>query len=144
MARDSNCIFCKIVAVELPAAVVFESESLIAFLDVGPLAEGHLLLVPREHYTLLTELPPALALKMGSVLPRLGRALLEVTGADGFNVLQSNGEAAGQIVPHVHFHLIPRTREDGLGYRWNAGKYGEGRAEALAAKYQTALSRRQD
>lgn len=144
MARDSNCIFCKIVAVEVPAAVVFESESLIAFLDVGPLAEGHLLLVPREHYTLLTELPPALALKMGSVLPRLGRALLDVTGADGFNVLQSNGEAAGQIVPHVHFHLIPRTPEDGLGYRWNAGKYGEGRAEALAAEYQVALSRRPD
>jgi len=144
MARDSDCIFCKIVTVELPAAVVFESESLIAFLDVRPLAEGHLLLVPREHYPLLTDVPPAVALKMGSVLPRLGRALLDVTGADGFNVLQNNGEAAGQIVSHVHFHLIPRTRNDGLGYRWNAGKYGEGRAEVLAVEYQTALARRSD
>jgi len=144
VARDPQCIFCKIVAVEIPAAVVFESESLIALLDIGPLAEGHLLVVPRDHYAAITDLPVALASEIGSVLPRLGRALLEVTGADGFNVLQNNAQVAGQVVPHVHLHLIPRKPQDGLGYRWNAGTYGEGRVEALAAAYQAALSRRTD
>lgn len=142
--RDPNCIFCKVVASEIPAAVVYESESILAFLDVAPLSEGHLLVVPREHCSRLHDLSAAACAEIGSVLPKLGRAVLDVTGAEGFNILQNNGEAAGQVVDHVHLHLIPRRMDDGLGYRWNAGEYAAGRADALAVQYRALLSRSMD
>ena len=140
MARDSNCIFCKIIAAEVPAAVVYEDDSILAFLDIGPLADGHLLVIPLEHYTRLTDVPPERCAQMASVLPFLGRAVLEVTKSEGFNVLLNQGAVAGQAVPHIHFHIIPRRKDDQLGYRWNAGKYSEGRASQLAAAYQAALA----
>lgn len=141
MSRDPNCVFCKIVAVEIPAQVVYENEFMLAFLDTGPLADGHLLVIPREHLALLTDLSPAQVGRLVGILPMLGRALLDVTGAEGFNVLLNQGPSAGQVVPHLHFHLIPRRSADGLGYRWKAGTYAKGRAGELAAAYQQALSR---
>lgn len=140
MARNPDCIFCKIVAVELPASVVYEDHSVMAFMDIGPLADGHLLVIPREHYQLLVDMPRELCAQVAAVLPKLGRALQAVTGAPAFNVLLNNGEVAGQAVHHAHWHLIPRRPEDGLGYRWNAGKYPPGRIEELAAAYQKALA----
>lgn len=139
MTREPDCIFCKIVAVEIPAAVIYENESLVAFLDISPLAEGHILVIPREHYARVADLPASVCTQIAIALPKLGRALLEVTKAEGFNILANNGEVAGQVVPHVHFHLIPRKANDGLGYRWNAGSYAAGRAEEIAAAYQAAL-----
>jgi histidine triad (HIT) family protein len=140
--REPNCIFCRIVAAEVPAAVVYEDDSVIAFLDVNPLADGHLLVVPRGHYARLTDTPPETLAELASVLAPLGRALLQVTGAEGFNLLQNNGRASGQVVEHVHFHLIPRKTGDGLGYRWNAGQYPPGRCNELATAFQKALARR--
>ena len=139
MPRREDCIFCKIVAGEIPASVLFQSESGLAFLDVNPLSDGHLLYVPRDHYERHSEIPPALAGKMAEAIPRLGRALLAATKADGYNLLLNEGAAAGQVVPHVHYHLIPRKPGDGLGYRWNAGAYESGRAEEIAAAYKKAL-----
>ncbi|UCE58824.1 MAG: HIT family protein [Phycisphaerales bacterium] len=144
MTRATDCIFCKIVAVEIPAAVVFENDSIFAFLDVGPLAEGHLLVIPRDHYANLVELPSSLCAQIGSLIPKLGRVLLDVTAAEGFNLLANQGRVAGQVVPHVHFHLIPRVADDQLGYRWNAGEYPPGRSEELAAAYQAALAEHED
>ena len=138
--RDQNCIFCKIIAAELPSAVVYEDESILAFLDIGPLADGHLLVIPHEHYARLTEIPAERFAQMASALPLLGRAAIEVTKAEGFNVLLNQGAVAGQAVSHLHFHIIPRKKDDQLGYRWNAGKYPEGRAVQLAAAYQAALA----
>jgi len=140
MSRDPNCVFCKIVAAEIPASVVYEDEETLSFLDVGPLAEGHLLVVPRDHYERLSDLAPERCAKMASILPVLGRALLQVTQAAGFNVLVNQGRVAGQAVPHVHFHIIPRKENDQLGYRWNAGKYPTGRGAELAAAYQKVLA----
>lgn len=142
MARNPDCNFCKIVAVEIPASVVYENDSLVAFLDINPLADGHLLVIPRDHYGALDQMPPAVCGQLCAALPALGRALLEVTGASGYNVLQSNGQAAGQVVPHVHFHLIPRQPIDDLGFRWNAKKYPQGRAEELAGELQRVLAAR--
>jgi histidine triad (HIT) family protein len=140
LMRDPDCIFCKIAAGEIPSAVVFENESAFAFLDVGPLAEGHVLVIPRDHYARVTDLPESVCAQIATVIPRLGRALMEVTQAAGFNLLANNGEAAGQVVQHVHFHLVPRVPKDGLGYRWNAGKYEPGQAERIAADYRSALT----
>ncbi len=139
MARREDCIFCKIVAGEIPASVLWEADSGLAFLDVNPLSEGHMLFVPRDHYERLSEMPPALTAKMAEAIPRLGRALLAATKAEAYNLLLNEGAAAGQVVPHVHYHLIPRKSGDGLGYRWNAGAYETGRADEIAAAYRKAL-----
>ena len=139
MRRDPDCVFCKIIAGDIPGHIVFESPEMLAFLDIGPLADGHVLLVPREHYETIIDLSPELMAALAKTMRSLGEVLLEVTGAPGFNVLQNNGAVAGQVVNHVHFHLIPRFDGDGLGYRWNAGAYEPGRAEALASAYRVAL-----
>jgi len=144
VSRGVDCIFCKIVAVEIPASVVYEDESILAFLDIGPLADGHLLVIPREHTSKLSELSASDSAKLGAVLPALTRALLEVTGAEGFNLLVNEGRTAGQLVSHVHFHLIPRWGNDQLGYRWNAGTYEAGRIEELAVAYQDELAKNRD
>jgi len=141
MVRNPHCVFCKIVAAELPSSVVYEDESLIAFLDVNPLAEGHLLVLPRDHYERLTDLPSTLCSRVSAALPMLARALMKVTGTEGLNLLQSNGRVAGQVVDHVHFHMIPRLKDDGLGFRWTAGTYPSGRADQIAADLQVALAR---
>ncbi len=140
MPRDPDCIFCKITAGDIPSHTVYEDEDVFAFLDIGPLAEGHVLIIPRDHHSELAAMPAELCAKIASLLPRLGRAALGVTGAEGFNVLVNNGAAAGQVVGHVHWHLIPRQTRDGLGYRWNAGEYAEGRAAQVADAYKAALA----
>lgn len=139
MGSDPDCIFCKIVAKQIPAAVVFEDESLIAILDVNPLAEGHLLVIPREHYEQIVDMPEETWAHVAASIPQLGRAVLSVSGAEGFNLLQNNGRVAGQAVNHVHFHLIPRRADDGLGYRWNAGSYSPGRDAEFVEAYKAAL-----
>ena len=140
MASKSDCIFCKIVAGDVPSSTVYEDEAVRVFMDVGPLAEGHLLVIPRDHCAEITSLTPDQAASIGRVLPVLGRALLKVTGAEGFNVLCNQGTVAGQVVMHVHFHLIPRVTGDALGYRWNSGTYPAGRAEELATAVCEALA----
>ncbi|MBK8268432.1 MAG: HIT family protein [Planctomycetes bacterium] len=138
--QDTNCIFCKIVLGQIPAIKVFESDTALAFLDVGPLAEGHVLIVPKEHYSDIRKITPEeLALVM-TPIPKLAAAIMRATGAQGLNFLQNTGAVAGQSVFHLHFHLIPRNDSDGLGYRWNAGKYAEGRAEELRTKIMAELA----
>ena len=141
MPRDPNCIFCKIAASAIPASVVYEDKHVVAFLDINPLSEGHILVIPREHCANIADMPAEECTQLFSIVPMLGRALLEVTRAAGFNVLLNSGAAAGQVVPHVHCHLVPRKPGDGLGYRWNAGKYAAGRDVELTAAYRKCLGR---
>lgn len=130
---DSGCIFCKIIAGEIPCHRLFEDEAVLSFLDVGPLAVGHALVIPKGHWPLLTDATEAAAERCIAVAKKLGPIVCELTGADGWNVLQNNGKAAGQEVDHVHFHVIPRKAGDGLGYRWNAGEIDHAAAKLLAA-----------
>lgn len=139
-SHDPSCIFCKIVAAQIPAHVIHEDRSTLAFLDIGPLAEGHLLIIPRIHAAKLSDLPAEVAGDLGTQLPHLGRALMKVVSVSAYNVLCNEGEAAGQAVRHVHFHLIPRKSGDQLGYRWNAGAYSGNRASELAARFQEVLA----
>jgi histidine triad (HIT) family protein len=140
MASDPNCVFCKIVAGEIPCMRVFEDDSTLAFLDIGPLAEGHVLVIPKGHYEHLDDMQSDVVASLASHFPKLGKAVMKATAAQGYNVLQNNGAEAGQEVPHVHFHIIPRSDSDGLGYRWNASKYDEGRAEEVQSAVQKALA----
>lgn len=141
MSRDPGCIFCKILAGEIPAAIVYQDQAVVAFLDVGPLAEGHLLVVPREHHPRLIDLPGDSMGRITAALPLLGQVVMEVTGATGFNLLLNEGPVAGQVVPHMHFHMIPRRPGDQLGYRWASGKYAAGRDRELTAALQAAVAR---
>lgn len=141
MNRSDSCIFCKIVAGAIPAARVYEDDAVLAFLDIGPLAEGHVLVVPKDHAERLDTMSPDAVAAAMRVLPPLARAMCSVTGATAYNVLLNVGRAAGQEVPHVHFHLIPQRGSDGLGYRWKSGTYPAGRIDVLAAEFRAALDR---
>jgi histidine triad (HIT) family protein len=140
MSEPSDCIFCNIVSGKIPAQVVLDTEEAVAFLDIAPLAEGHTLLIPKRHYQVLHEMPPAELQALTAHLPRLAAAVMGATGAEAYNILQNNGRSAGQAVGHVHFHIIPRTAVDDLGYRWNAKQYEEGRADDLSARIRSLLS----
>ena len=139
MSRDPDCIFCKIIEGTIPSMKVYEDDACLSFLDIGPLADGHLLLIPKDHHRQLDTMSPELVGRVAGVLPTLARAVIQVTGAAGYNVLQNNGRLAGQAVDHVHFHIIPRQADDGLGYRWNPGQYPPGRAEQLHEAIQKSL-----
>ncbi len=127
-----QCIFCKIGAGEIPSARVLEDSSAFAFLDIGPLAEGHVLLIPKAHFATLDQMPADAAAGLMRHLPALVRAVQAATGCQGVNVLQNNGAAAHQAVGHVHFHIIPRNAGDAFQFNWPAGKYPPGRADQLA------------
>lgn len=116
--RDPDCIFCKIVAGEIPSARVLETDAAVAFLDVRPVNHGHLLLVPREHHPTLADLPDEAAAEAAALLPRLARAVLKTTGAEGLNLIVNNGRCAGQTIDHVHWHLIPRFADDAVNWPW--------------------------
>ncbi len=135
----SDCIFCKIVEGVIPCHKLYEDDTVLSFLDIGPLSRGHCLVIPKTHYPTLDEVPPAVAGACASVLPRLGRAVIETTGAPGWNVLQNNGVVAGQEVGHVHFHIIPRQDGDGLGYRWLADKLDTAVAAQLVEQITAKL-----
>lgn len=141
MCSDGPSIFTKIVNGEIPAHRVYENDEVLAFLDIGPLAPGHVLLIPKTEYATLDEIPETTAAALGAALPRLVRAVKEATGADGINVLQNNGKVAGQAVFHVHYHIIPRVEGDGLGYRWNPKSYPAGEAEQMRDKLAALLAK---
>ncbi|MDP6546101.1 MAG: HIT family protein [Phycisphaerae bacterium] len=136
---DSDCLFCKIVAGEIPATKVLEDEVCVAFMDIGPLAEGHVLLIPKVHAETLDELPSEQAGEMLGNLPALVKAVRAATACQGVNVLQNNGRAAHQEVMHVHFHVIPRNEGDAFGFNWPAGSYAPGRMEELAEAVRSEL-----
>ncbi|MFH5800235.1 HIT family protein [Haladaptatus sp. CMAA 1911] len=109
----NDCIFCQIVAGEIPSKTVYEDESVLAFLDVNPLAPGHTLVISKDHHETLGDVPKDTANDLFSVLHDLTPAVEAAVDADASNVAFNNGEAAGQEVPHVHGHIIPRFDGDG-------------------------------
>ncbi len=127
-------IFARIVAGEIPCQCVFENEHVFAFLDINPIAVGHTLLVPRRTVERIEDLPAEEAAELARQLPILVRRVVAATGATGCNILLNNGVVAGQEVPHVHFHIIPRRAGDGLGYRWRPQKGDPGELTALAER----------
>jgi histidine triad (HIT) family protein len=132
-------IFDRILSGEIPCYRIYEDEHVLAFLDVGPLAEGHTLVIPKERAAKLHELSDASAAAIGRALPRLCRAVVAATGVDDYNVLLNNGAAAHQAVLHVHFHIIPKRGARGLGIEWPAERLDPEAAERLRAKIVAAL-----
>jgi histidine triad (HIT) family protein len=119
MAADPDCLFCKIVAGDLPSTRVDEDERTVAFMDINPATRGHLLVVPREHSTDLFEIDPADLEACSVAAQRLAGRVRERLGADGVNLLNAAGPAAWQTVFHFHMHVIPRYENDPLRLPWN-------------------------
>ncbi len=137
--RDPSCIFCRIVAGEIPAYKLHEDDQVLAFLDVGPLADGHVLIIPKAHYELLEQMPDELAAACARLAPRLSRAVRQATGVEAYNLLQNNGKLAHQAVGHVHFHIIPKTDDTGLGIIWPAQSLDEDTAKRLQKQIAAAM-----
>lgn len=138
-----NCIFCRIVKGEIPAAKVYEDELVLAFLDIAPINFGHVLVIPKEHHESSSTIPEATAGRMFRIGSRIGIALKRKFDYDAFNLHLADGTAAGQVVMHAHLHVVPRGVEDGFHWNWRQLKYPEERIQevrdALAAKLAADL-----
>lgn len=121
--RDENCIFCKILDGKIPSAVVYEDDSFRAILDAGPAARGHVIILPKNHAANIFELPDEDASKIMIVAKKIATAIKKTYHCDGVNILQNNGEAAGQSVFHLHVHVIPRFEgdTDTINIGWKPG-----------------------
>lgn len=136
----AETIFKKIIAGEIPCHKVYEDEWVLALLDIGPLSVGHTLVIPKEPAERLHELSEESAAAIGRVLPRIAKAVVAVTGASDYNVLQNNGAPAHQAVMHVHFHIIPKYPDGtGLGIGWKPGSLDNKQGAELAIKIAAKL-----
>lgn len=122
MMKQDNCIFCKIIAGEIPSHTLYEDEQFKVILDVGPATKGHALILPKHHYANLYELPENLAADVIKLAKKMMITMTEKLECDGFNIIQNNGEVAGQTVFHFHMHLIPRYKNDGEILKYIAGE----------------------
>ena len=112
--QDASCLFCRIIRAELPCAKVYEDDTVLAFLDLNPIAKGHTLVVPKIHAPTFFDVPADIAGPLFTALQRVGKAIMETTGATGINCVQNNFSDAGQVIFHAHWHLVPRFQGDGL------------------------------
>lgn len=129
--KDSNCIFCKIANGEIPSTSIYEDDTFKVILDLGPATKGHALILPKDHGADLFELPEDTAAKAMVLAKRLGKQMVENLKADGLNLVQNNGEAAGQTVHHFHLHLIPRYKDDGQHILWKPGEISKEEMEEI-------------
>ena len=120
--KDDNCIFCKIAAGEIPSKTLYEDEQFRVILDLGPAAKGHALILPREHYANIYEIPEETAALSMRLAKKMAVLITEKMNCDGFNIVQNNGAVAGQTVSHFHMHLIPRYKDDGQTIGWKPGE----------------------
>ena len=131
----AETVFDRILRGEIPCHKVYEDEHVLAFLDIGPLSEGHTLVIPKEQAVTLDKLSEESAAAIGRLLPRLCRAVMRATGCPSYNILQNNGASAHQAVNYVHFHIIPKpSSREGLGIVWNAHPLDKTGAADLARR----------
>lgn len=126
-----DCIFCKIIKKEIPSEIIYEDKKTVVFLDIAPVHPGHCLVVSKEHHSTFLETPDDLACYMLSIVKKTAKAVITATNAQGVNVGINNGVAAGQIVQHTHYHIIPRFSGDGLTH-WPQEKYKTGQMKTVA------------
>lgn len=115
---EEECIFCRIVKGEIPSTKIFENEKTLAFLDIAPAAHGHVLVIPKTHFETLTDIPEAELKEQIAAVQKVAKAVVASAEAEGFNIIQSNKKIAGQVIPHLHFHIIPRKQGDALSFEW--------------------------
>jgi histidine triad (HIT) family protein len=126
----SDCIFCKIISKDIPSEIVYEDENTLVFLDINPATKGHCLVIPKEHYETILDIPEDVLCKVIKTVKKISLALIKTN--HGMNIVQSNGRAAHQEVDHIHFHVIPRSENDGLLLNWKAGSYNDHESKFVA------------
>jgi len=134
----NDCIFCKIVAEEIPSNKLFENDKLIAFLDIKPINPGHTLVVSKAHTVNLLDTHDEVLKDMIVTTKKLAKVIQETVSAEGFNILINNNKIAGQAVPHIHFHIIPRFKKDGRKL-WSGAEYSPGEAEKIESRIKELL-----
>lgn len=135
-----NCIFCRIANGEIPAATLYEDENFRVILDLGPASKGHALILPKSHAANIYELSDEMAAKAMILAKKMATAMTAALKCDGFNIVQNNGECAGQTVFHFHMHLIPRYKGDQVGITWKPGELSEADKEEILLKVKEQLS----
>ncbi len=135
----NDCIFCKIVKGEIPCSKVFENDDVLAFLDIAPLAEGHTLVIPKKHFETMDQVTPDISAKIAEVFPLISKAICKATGKAAFNIFQNNGRPAGQLVDHVHYHIVPRTEDDAIIRLGKQLPYPDGKMQQVADNIVKAL-----
>ena len=135
-----NCIFCRIANGEIPAATRYEDENFRVILDLGPASKGHALILPKSHAANIYELSDEMAAKAMILAKKMATAMTAALKCDGFNIVQNNGECAGQTVFHFHMHLIPRYKGDQVGITWKQGELSEADKEEILLKVKEQLS----
>ena len=133
-----DCIFCKIIKNEIPSHKVYEDESVLAFLDINPINIGHTLVIPKEHYKDLLDMPPELAAQLMNVAQKIAPKVLVAVEADSFNLGVNNGANAGQVVMHAHFHVMPRFAGDGHSL-WHGREISQEELARISAKIRDNL-----
>ena len=133
MVKD-DCIFCKLANGVIPAASLYEDDAFRVILDANPASKGHALILPKHHYQDLCELDEAVGAKVLNVAAKIGKAMTDGLGCAGFNLVQNNGELAGQTVFHFHMHLIPRYRDDGQKIGWKPQEATQEELETIRAQ----------
>ena len=134
----TNCLFCKIASGEIPSQKIYEDDDTLAFLDINPVNPGHVLIIPKEHFVNMAEASGEALRNLISVAPKIAKAVCEALDYKGYNFSTNNGGIAGQEVMHLHFHIIPRKKDDGHP-RFIRGGYEEGQMEEIALKIDKAL-----
>ena len=132
--KNENCIFCKIAAGDIPSVTLYEDDDFRVIMDISPASKGHALILPKDHYADLYELDDELAAKVLVLAKKMITKLRDIVGCDGYNVLQNNGEIAGQTVFHYHMHLIPRYENDEVNIGWKPGTLADEVKELVLSK----------
>ena len=129
--KKDDCIFCRIACGEIPSKTLYEDEQFRVILDLGPATKGHALILPKDHAANLYELPEETAAAVMRLAKKMALKMRDKLHCDGLNLVQNNGETAGQTVPHFHLHLIPRYKGDGQNINWVPGKPSQEELEAV-------------
>lgn len=134
----SDCIFCKLAGGEIPTATLYEDDDFRVILDAGPATKGHCLILPKEHYADLYEIPEELLMKAAALAKKIAVKMTRAMNCDGFNIVQNNKPAAGQTVFHFHIHLIPRYTNDRQNILWKPGELTAEAAQEILSLFEAA------
>ena len=138
LQKMSDCIFCKICNNEIPCSKIYEDDDFLCFLDINPVNKGHVLVIPKGHYETILDIPDDILRRLILVVKKISKAVKNGMNVGGFNVTMNNYKEAGQVVPHAHFHIIPRIENDGLE-PWAQGEYEEGEMEGVLERIKKVL-----
>lgn len=139
MMVKQDCIFCKIAAGEIPSRTIYEDDSFRTILDISPASRGHAIILPKNHAANIYELPEKDASRIFVVAKKIATAMKEATNCEGLNILQNNGELAGQTVFHLHVHVVPRYQDDKITFSWEHGEPSDEELDKIAETIQKAI-----